>query len=115
MVEILFHVDWPDQRLCRDAFVLDWECLKHRQLSVCILLIFNRAANHNVFVSIVPILWDALHEAFDSLGEEKKGAVGSLPDHFPAFFAPPICFLNQKICGKAGIHNPGLQFIAAVL
>ena len=93
--------------------MLDGKLLKYGQLFVRVALIFNGTAHGNVLVSVRPILRHTLREPFNALGQKEKGAVRPLFDHFPAFAAPRIGFFNEKVGGKAKIHQPRLHFITA--
>ena len=94
--------------------MLDGKRLEHRQLFVCIALIFNGTAHRNILIPICPILRDTLCESLNALGQKEKVAVCPLLDHFPAIAAPSIGFFNEKVGRKAEIYKSGFHFIAAL-
>ena len=114
-VKISFYINGFDKRLSRYTLMLDRKFFKNSEPMVCIFLILNRTANDHVFITVPTIIGDAVHKSVDTLGEKEKDTILALLYHLPAFWAPCIRLLNQKIGGKAGIYNAGFHFVITVL
>ena len=114
-VQIWLQIHAFNERLRGDALVFDGQRTKYRQLFVRIALVLDRAAHDHVFVAAAPVRRSALREALDAFSQKKEGAVGPRLHHLPAFAAPRVGVLDQKVGRKPDIHQPRLHFIAALL
>lgn len=114
-VKIALYVNGPDKRLGRDALVPDREALENAEFIICVFLILDRTAYHDILIAIAPILGDTVHEPADALGEKQKCAVRPLLHHLPAFRPPGVGLLDQKVGGKAGVYDARLHLEMPVL
>ena len=101
--------------LADDVLVFDGKLRENAQPLVGPLLILHSAANDHIVPTVVPVFRNAVHKTLDPFGQKQELAVLPLPDHIPAFCAPGVSILDQKIRGKAEVHQTGFHLIFAVL
>lgn len=96
-IKMVFQINCFDERLDRDAFVFDRQFIKNPKLIIDISLVFNRTTNDHIFISVAPILGDAVQKPVNALREKKKGAIAALLNHLPTFLPPRVSLFNQEI------------------
>ena len=110
-VQVRREVHGRYERRGDDDFVPDWQGLKDGKPIIGHLLVLHRAAYDDVVVAIGPIVRNAFEEAVYALGEKEELEVAAAAHHEPAFLAPGVRVLEQKVTGEAGEDDfSGLDF-----
>ena len=85
----------PDRKPCKD-----------RQPEIRPVLVFTGAAYDHIIIAVSPVGRHTFPKALNAFREKVKHTIAAVFYHFPAFIAPLIRVLQQKIRGKAG-HDDG--------
>jgi len=114
-VEILLQLDGAKHGAENNCFIFDGKLRKDGQPEIRPVLIFTGAAYNDIVIAGAPVGGNALRKALDALCEEIKHTIRAGFYHFPAFPAPFIRILQEKIGGEAGHDNgSGLYLEASV-
>ena len=92
-VEIRSQIDCGKKRFANNKPMKDRKLQKNRQPKIGTVLVFHRATNRDVFISVSPIGWQNELQAFDPFGKEYKMQIGAHPHHFPCVHSPFIRIL----------------------
>ena len=85
--------------------MFEWQRLENRHSLICTKLVLHRAANDDLFPTVVPVFRQACGNAFRAFGYYIKAEVRSQTHHLPCVITPRVCFFNEEIRTKTSKYR----------